>query len=262
MTDGDSDALSPAADVFSAGCVVAEVFLDGDALFDLGELLAYRRGEAAADPAAKLARIRDPAARELVAHMVQRDPAERLSAKAYLQRWRAACLPSRRPACSAPNPAPLVCLSPLTGRYNDVPSRCARAHAFAPAGASGSSRRTSSRRSTRSWRRSSRWTPRSRRQCSTTPSRRSSGPSSGGLPARFNRLCCPLTDNHAEEASVRNGGSAWRCAWTDENRFPFSPNVCAQERGALASGSGRAPRRPGSLSRPRTRLRAGQRGPL
>lgn len=87
LADGDGDALSPAADIFSAGCVVAEVFLDGDALFDLGELLAYRRGEGSADPSVKLARIRDPAARELVAHMVQRDPAERLSAKSYLQRW-------------------------------------------------------------------------------------------------------------------------------------------------------------------------------
>ncbi len=30
-------------DVFSAGCVIAELFLDGRALFDLGTLLAYKQ---------------------------------------------------------------------------------------------------------------------------------------------------------------------------------------------------------------------------
>jgi phosphoinositide-3-kinase regulatory subunit 4 len=39
-----------AQDVFSAGCVLAELFLDGRALFDLGALLDYQRGQW--DPAA------------------------------------------------------------------------------------------------------------------------------------------------------------------------------------------------------------------
>ena len=34
-----------AADVFSLGCALGELFLDGSALFDLSQLLAYRRGE-------------------------------------------------------------------------------------------------------------------------------------------------------------------------------------------------------------------------
>ncbi len=32
-----------AQDVFSAGCVLAETFLDGRALFDLGTLLSYKQ---------------------------------------------------------------------------------------------------------------------------------------------------------------------------------------------------------------------------
>lgn len=32
-------------DVFSLGCVLAELCLDGRALFDLGSLLAYKKGE-------------------------------------------------------------------------------------------------------------------------------------------------------------------------------------------------------------------------
>ncbi len=34
---------SPRQDIFSLGCVIAEVFCDGKALFDLSQLLAYRR---------------------------------------------------------------------------------------------------------------------------------------------------------------------------------------------------------------------------
>lgn len=33
----------PRQDIFSLGCVIAEVFCDGKALFDLSQLLAYRR---------------------------------------------------------------------------------------------------------------------------------------------------------------------------------------------------------------------------
>jgi phosphoinositide-3-kinase regulatory subunit 4 len=82
-----SDAVTPAADVFSLGCALGELFLDGSALFDLSQLLAYRRGEH--DPSAQLAGVRDEAMRELVLHMIARDPAERLSAAEYLERWRA-----------------------------------------------------------------------------------------------------------------------------------------------------------------------------
>lgn len=43
-------------DVFSLGCVLAELFLDGRALFDLGTLLAYKKREW--DPAVQVCRFK------------------------------------------------------------------------------------------------------------------------------------------------------------------------------------------------------------
>lgn len=59
-------------DIFSLGCVIAELWLgEGRAFFDLGTLLAYRRGEA--DPAKELGPV-EPDIAELVMHMIQREP--------------------------------------------------------------------------------------------------------------------------------------------------------------------------------------------
>jgi hypothetical protein len=93
--DADADVVTEAADVFSLGCVLGELFLDGSALFDLSQLLAFRRGEH--DPSASLQAVADGAARDLVLHMTARDPGERLSAAAYLERWSA---PSEKGAAS------------------------------------------------------------------------------------------------------------------------------------------------------------------
>ena len=77
--------VTPAADVFSLGCALGELFIDGSALFDLSQLLAFRRGEH--DPSASLAGVADGDARELIVHMTARDPVARLSAREYLERW-------------------------------------------------------------------------------------------------------------------------------------------------------------------------------
>jgi phosphoinositide-3-kinase, regulatory subunit 4 len=37
-------ALTPSMDIFSAGCVIAELFLDGEPLFDLSQLIKYKQG--------------------------------------------------------------------------------------------------------------------------------------------------------------------------------------------------------------------------
>ncbi|GIL95346.1 hypothetical protein Vretimale_1391, partial [Volvox reticuliferus] len=80
--------LTPEMDIFSLGCVIAEVFCDGKALFDLSALLSYRRGDAAADPASggAMAAV-DPDIRRLVLHMIQLDPAARWPAAKYLSEW-------------------------------------------------------------------------------------------------------------------------------------------------------------------------------
>lgn len=78
-------AVTDAMDVFSLGCVIAELFLEGTPLFDLSQLLRYKTGEYS--PADLLGKIDDAAVRSLVADMVQLDPDRRLSADEYLSRW-------------------------------------------------------------------------------------------------------------------------------------------------------------------------------
>jgi hypothetical protein len=68
---------NPRKDIFSAGCVIGELLLDGRALFDLGQLLAYRRGDAVAATAALLEGGQDPLLSRLAAHMIQLRPGGR-----------------------------------------------------------------------------------------------------------------------------------------------------------------------------------------
>ncbi|KAJ2833751.1 Serine/threonine-protein kinase [Coemansia erecta] len=77
--------LQPSMDIFSTGCVIAELFLDGNPLFSLSRLLQYRKGAVTA--AALLADIPDKEAAALVEHMIQLDPEARLTAAGYLDRW-------------------------------------------------------------------------------------------------------------------------------------------------------------------------------
>ncbi|KAK3265006.1 hypothetical protein CYMTET_26290, partial [Cymbomonas tetramitiformis] len=81
---GESE-LTPAADVFSVGCCIAELFLEGQALFDLSQLLAYRRAEC--DPTVTLSKIKEPGVMELVLHMIHLEPSKRLSSREYLSSW-------------------------------------------------------------------------------------------------------------------------------------------------------------------------------
>ena len=50
--------LDPKVDIFSLGCVIAQLWMDGEALFDLAGLMSYRKGETA-DLREKLAQISD-----------------------------------------------------------------------------------------------------------------------------------------------------------------------------------------------------------
>ena len=64
-------------------CVIAELFLDGEPLFDLAGLMSYRKGEHA-QCRARLAQIGDEGVMSLVSSMIQLDPWHRLSASEYL----------------------------------------------------------------------------------------------------------------------------------------------------------------------------------
>ncbi|PVD36888.1 hypothetical protein C0Q70_03878 [Pomacea canaliculata] len=83
--------LTPAMDIFSAGCVITELFTDGTPPFDLSLLLNYRIGEYS--PWKILEKIEDSNIRELVRHMLQKDPSHRLTAEEYLVKQRGKAFP-------------------------------------------------------------------------------------------------------------------------------------------------------------------------
>ncbi|XP_052829468.1 phosphoinositide 3-kinase regulatory subunit 4 [Octopus bimaculoides] len=84
--------LTPAMDIFSSGCVIAELFTEGTVPFDLSQLLAYRNGEYS--PWKVLEKIEDSSIRELVRHMMQKEPTHRLSAEEYLIQQRGKAFPN------------------------------------------------------------------------------------------------------------------------------------------------------------------------
>ncbi|XP_059638259.1 serine/threonine-protein kinase VPS15 [Cornus florida] len=77
--------LRPSMDIFAVGCVIAELFLEGQPLFELSQLLAYRRGQY--DPSQHLEKIPDSGIRRMILHMIQLDPGSRFSAENYLQSY-------------------------------------------------------------------------------------------------------------------------------------------------------------------------------
>lgn len=80
-----------AMDIFSVGCVIAELFLESP-IFNLSQLYKYRTGEY--DPVhMHLSKIKDKHIRELVAHMIQTDPNSRMSAEDYLEHWQGKVFP-------------------------------------------------------------------------------------------------------------------------------------------------------------------------
>ncbi|KAK9266612.1 hypothetical protein L1049_003563 [Liquidambar formosana] len=84
--------LKTSMDIFAVGCVIAELFLEGQPLFELSQLLAYRRGQY--DPSQSLDKIPDSGVRKMILHMIQLDPESRLSAESYLQSYAAIVFPS------------------------------------------------------------------------------------------------------------------------------------------------------------------------
>ena len=78
----DAQTLTPAMDIFSAGCVLAELFAEGEPLFDYSRLLAFRRGDY--DPVSAIDALDDRGIASVIGHMTQRDPSLRLTATEYI----------------------------------------------------------------------------------------------------------------------------------------------------------------------------------
>ena len=89
----DPQTVTEAMDVFSAGCCIAELFMGGEPLFDLPQLLSYREGVYNPLPTLQ-AKVHDADIRDLILHMTQLSPASRFSAKAYLREWKERSFPS------------------------------------------------------------------------------------------------------------------------------------------------------------------------
>eukprot|EP00536_Pseudo-nitzschia_multiseries_P004879 jgi/Psemu1/189189/e_gw1.85.111.1 len=85
--------LTPAMDIFSAGCVIMETFLNGERAFDLGDLMEYRQRKTYTPTLQqKLNKIEFSALRAACKNMISLDPSQRLSAKEYLNRLEASGL--------------------------------------------------------------------------------------------------------------------------------------------------------------------------
>ncbi|KAL6710005.1 Serine/threonine-protein kinase [Coniothyrium glycines] len=89
--EGESD-VNWAMDVFSVGCVIAELYLEAP-IFSLSQLFRYRQGEYNPEHS-HLNKIQDANVRELIMHMIQVDPNSRMSADDYLTHWREKVFPS------------------------------------------------------------------------------------------------------------------------------------------------------------------------
>lgn len=94
LTAGASDegrGITWAMDVFSAGCVIAELFTETP-IFNLSQLFRYRKGEYDPD-LAYMGKINDEDIREMVSHMIQLQPESRYSADEYLKFWKKKAFP-------------------------------------------------------------------------------------------------------------------------------------------------------------------------
>jgi phosphoinositide-3-kinase regulatory subunit 4 len=78
-------------DIFSVGCVIAEIFLEGP-IFSLSQIFKYRSGEYSPEHT-HLNKIEDPGVREMILSMIQLDPEKRYSAEQYLSIYRATIFP-------------------------------------------------------------------------------------------------------------------------------------------------------------------------
>ncbi|RDB23837.1 Serine/threonine-protein kinase ppk19 [Hypsizygus marmoreus] len=83
--------VTEAMDCFSAGCVIAELFLEGAPLFTLSQLFKYREGEFSVE--AQLLSIDDEGVRSLIKQMINLDPTARPTFDTLLHTSRGSVFP-------------------------------------------------------------------------------------------------------------------------------------------------------------------------
>ncbi|XP_060527972.1 phosphoinositide 3-kinase regulatory subunit 4 [Cylas formicarius] len=87
----DSGDLTPAMDIFSAGCALLELWNELHFPFDYSQLLSYRAGKYS--PQKHLDKLEDPNLRLLISSMIEKEPSKRLSAEDYLAKHRGKLFP-------------------------------------------------------------------------------------------------------------------------------------------------------------------------
>lgn len=85
--------LVPSMDIFSLGCVLAEILLKGDVLFTHPQLLSFRKGEYSPD--ATLAKLGSEyaEAQQLIKEMINLDPSRRETIDYYCEAWESRVFP-------------------------------------------------------------------------------------------------------------------------------------------------------------------------
>lgn len=94
ISTGDSQktgGINWAMDIFSAGCVIAEIFLEGP-IFTLSQIFRYRKGDLDLDHT-HLSKLEDNDVRELILHMIRLEPESRYAAEEILTFWRGKVFP-------------------------------------------------------------------------------------------------------------------------------------------------------------------------
>ena len=91
QSETEDTTLKPESDVYSSGCVIGELFLDGQPLLTLADLFKYKKGEYT--PNLDAATI-SPEIKELIMSMISVNPKDRLSAKEYLEKYEGSVFPS------------------------------------------------------------------------------------------------------------------------------------------------------------------------
>lgn len=77
--------VQPSMDIFSVGCIIAEIFLDGKPLFDLARHQLYRKDKF--NPRDMLRLIGDDDIEDLIMEMIALDPQQRQSIDVYRTKW-------------------------------------------------------------------------------------------------------------------------------------------------------------------------------
>ena len=72
-------------DIFSLGCVIAELFLEERVLFDSSKLMQYKKGKF--NPSSIIETIPDKGIRDMITDCIQLDPEKRPSVQQLLDDW-------------------------------------------------------------------------------------------------------------------------------------------------------------------------------